>query len=73
MNMKKLFAVLTTAIILAACNDTGDTSTEIIIDSSNTESPLMDAVNTSDSARKAMEAAKDSGNKVIDSVNEKNN
>lgn len=54
--MKKLFAVLAVASILIACNNNTVEKTEVkVVDTTNTESPLMDAVNTADSAGKLLQ------------------
>ena len=53
--MKKLFAILAIASVLTACNNSDDKK-EAAADSTKTESPLMDAVNTADSAGKVMMA-----------------
>lgn len=51
--MKKLFAILTIASFLTACNNKTE-STTTTSDSISTESPLNDAVNTADSASHMM-------------------
>ncbi len=62
--MKKLFALLTIATALTACNNDSDVKTEAVKDSvTEAESPLMDAINTADSANKVIEAVKDSTGK----------
>jgi len=69
--MKKIFAVMMTVAVLTACNNSSEEKTETAADSSNTESPLMDAMNVRDSAGKAMEAAQDTAVKMIEAVKEK--
>jgi hypothetical protein len=66
--MKKIFAIVTIASLLAACNNSSEEKNEVLKDSTNTESPLMDAVNTADSANKIMQ---DSTGKLKDSIMEK--
>ena len=51
--MKKLFAFLSLTVAMAACNNSSETK-EATADTTKTESPLMDAVNTADSAGKMM-------------------
>jgi hypothetical protein len=51
--MKKIFAMLITAVVFTACNSTEEKTTAI--DSTSTESPLMDAVITRDSASKIIQ------------------
>lgn len=51
--MKKLFAILAVASVLTACNNSDDKK-EAAADTTKTESPVMDAVNTADSAGKVM-------------------
>ena len=58
--MKKIFAILSLGFVMTACNNSSEKAADISTDTLNTESPLMDAVNTADSAGKVMEAAKDS-------------
>lgn len=61
--MKKIFAVLALCSILTACNNTAEEKTEVkAVDTLNTESPLMDAVNTADSVGKKLS---DSTDKMI--------
>lgn len=60
--MKKLLAILMIVSVFTACNSSSDEKTEVKIDPSNTESPLMDAVNTADSVNKKIEAVQDSAN-----------
>ena len=64
--MKKIFSVLAIAALMTACNNSSEEKTVVSKDSVNAESPLMDAVNTADSAGKVIEAAKDSGIKIIE-------
>ncbi len=63
--MKKIYAILTIASCLAACNNSSEEKKTITTDSSSAESPLMDAVNTADSAGKILHDStgmmKDSG------------
>ena len=51
--MKKLLAILMLAVLFTACNSTEEKTTTA--DSTSTESPLMDAVNTRDSATKIIQ------------------
>lgn len=51
--MKKFFAILAIASVMTACNNSDDKK-EAAADSTIAESPLMDAVNTADSAGKVM-------------------
>ena len=54
--MKRLLAVLALASVLTACNNNTVEKTEVkVVDTTNTESPLMDAVNTADSAGKVLQ------------------
>jgi hypothetical protein len=57
--MKKLFAILTVAAVLTACNNSQENETTVT-DSLDTESPLMDAMNTADSVNKEIKTLKDS-------------
>lgn len=66
--MKKLFAIISMVTLMTACNNGAEEKAEAVVDSSKTESPLMDAVNTADSAGKFIEAAKDTALKVIEEV-----
>lgn len=68
--MKKIFSVLAIAALMTACNNSSEEKTVVSKDSVNAESPLMDAVNTADSAGKVIEAAKDSGIKIIEETKE---
>ena len=53
--MKKIFAILVLAFILNACNNGSKETSANTIDSLRaSESPVMDAVNTADSASKIM-------------------
>lgn len=56
------------AAVIAACNNGTEEAAGTLTDSLKTESPLMDAVNTADSAGKVIEAAKDSALKLIEEV-----
>ena len=60
--MKKLFAIVMIAVVFTACNSTEEKTTTTT-DSTSTESPLMDAVNTRDSATKIIQ---DSLNPIMD-------
>jgi len=68
--MKKLFAILSLGFVMTACNNNSEKAADVSVDSLNSESPLMDAVNTADSAVKVMEAAKDTAFKMIEGVKE---
>jgi hypothetical protein len=59
--MKKLLAIVM-IVLFTACNSTEE-KTNTTADSTSTESPLMDAVNTRDSASKIIQ---DSTGKMID-------
>ena len=63
--MKKLLAIVAFASLLAACNNSSEEKNEVIKDSANTESPLMDAENTADSVNKKIQ---DSTAKMMDST-----
>ena len=52
--MKKIFAILTIAFVITACNNSETTKTTTTDSVSSAESPLMDAVNTADSVGKMM-------------------
>ena len=53
--MKKIFAILAIVFVIVACNNSSKETTTTTADSlSASESPLMDAVNTADSASKIM-------------------
>ena len=52
--MKKLFAIVTIISFLAACNNKTEESTTNSKDTVSADSPLMDALNTSDSVAKKM-------------------
>ncbi|HMK05290.1 MAG TPA: hypothetical protein VK489_13905 [Ferruginibacter sp.] len=55
--MKKIFAILTTAALMTACNSAAEKTTTTITDSAViNESPLMDAVNTADSVNKIIDS-----------------
>jgi len=63
--MKKLFAIISLSFCLAACNN-GSTEKTATTDSvTAAESPLMDAVNTADSAKKIIQ---DSTGKLVDTI-----
>ena len=68
--MKKLFAILSLGFVMTACNNNSEKAADVSVDSLKSESPLMDAVNTADSAVKVMEAAKDTAFKMIEGVKE---
>jgi len=66
--MKKVFAIVSIAAVMAACNN-GGAEKEAVTDSvTAAESPLMDAVNTADSAKKILQ---DSTGKVVDTLMKK--
>jgi predicted small secreted protein len=65
--MKKLFAILAFASVVTACNNSTE-GKEAAADTLNTESPLMDAKNISDSAGKLIEAGKDSVGNMMEAV-----
>lgn len=50
--MKKIFALLMIVAIASACNSKSETTTTATDSATAAESPLMDAVNTADSASK---------------------
>ena len=67
--MKKIFAILVLAFVLNACNNSSKETTTNTTDSLKaSESPLMDAVNTADSASKIMH---DSTGMMMDSMKKK--
>ncbi|MGB4844285.1 MAG: hypothetical protein WBP16_07460 [Ferruginibacter sp.] len=68
--MKKLFAIVSLGFVMTACNNNSEKAADVSADSLNTESPLMDAVNTADSAGKVIEAAKDSLIKAGEEIKE---
>ena len=53
--MKKIFAILTIAFVMTACNNSETTKTTTTDSVSSAESPLMDAVSTADSVGKMMQ------------------
>jgi uncharacterized protein YcfL len=61
--MKKLFAILMIGVVFTACNSKEEKTTTT--DSTSTESPLMDAVNTRDSASKIIQ---DSIHPIMDTI-----
>jgi len=64
--MKKLFAMAALVTFFTACNNSSEgEKKEVTKDSANSESPLMDAVNTQDSVTKKIE---DSTHKLVDST-----
>lgn len=63
--MRNIFVILTIASFLTACSNRSEEKTTTTTDSSSTESPLMDAVNTADSAGKILH---DSTGKMPDSM-----
>jgi hypothetical protein len=64
--MKKLFAMAALVTFFTACNNgSEEKKVEVTKDSANSESPLMDAVNTQDSVTKKIE---DSTHKLVDST-----
>ena len=67
--MKKILAILSITAVIAACNNSGETEKAAEQDSvTAAESPLMDAVNTADSASKIIH---DSSGKIIDTSKHK--
>ena len=67
--MKKIFAILALICVLNACNNGSEETTTNTTDSLKaSESPLMDAVNTADSASKIMH---DSTGMMMDSMKKK--
>lgn len=52
--MKKIFAILTIAFVITACNNSETTTTTTMDSVTTAESPLMDAVSTADSVGKMM-------------------
>ncbi|MBK8610407.1 MAG: hypothetical protein IPL84_10835 [Chitinophagaceae bacterium] len=70
--MKKLVACAIMVSVLSSCNNGSDETGNTAADSTGvtTESPLMDAVITADSAGKVIEAGKDSAIKAIKNVKE---
>jgi uncharacterized lipoprotein YajG len=63
--MKKLFVILAITFFLAACNNKTEESSANSKDTAISDSPLMDAVNTADSANKIIH---DSTGKMMDST-----
>ena len=66
--MKKIFAILTIAFVMTACNNSETTKTTTTDSVSSAESPLMDAVSTADSVGKMMH---DSNHMMKDSSHKK--
>lgn len=68
--MKKLFAMVALATFFTACNNGSEEkkAEEVIKDSANSESPLMDAVSTQDSVTKKIE---DSTHQMVDTMMKK--
>ncbi len=67
--MKKVFAILAISFVITACNNSSKETTTTTTDSiTASESPLMDAVNTADSASKIIH---DSIHHLVDSSNKK--
>ena len=67
--MKKIFVILMIASVLTACNNSSEETTTTATDSAQAaESPLMDAVNTADSASKIIQ---DSTGKIMDTLQKK--
>ena len=66
--MKKVFAILAISFVITACNNSSEETKTTATDSTITESPLMDAVNTADSASKIIH---DSIHHLVDSSNKK--
>lgn len=63
--MKKVLALFSILTVMAACNNSGETEKTAAQDSvTAAESPLMDAVNTADSANKIIH---DSTGNIMDS------
>lgn len=65
--MKKLFAMVALVTFFTACNNSSEEkkAEEVIKDSANSESPLMDAVITQDSVTKKIE---DSTHNLVDTM-----
>lgn len=63
--MKRVFAILAVAGVMAACNN-GSEDSAVTTDSTKTETPVMDATTTADSASKMMNNAADSASKMIE-------
>jgi len=66
--MKKVFAIVSIAAVMAACNNSGAEKEAVTDSVTAAESPLMDAVNTADSAKKILQ---DSTGKVVDTLMKK--
>ena len=67
--MKKLFTIVTIAVVVTACNNDSEAKKTTATDSvSSSESPLMDAVNTADSANKILH---DSTRQMMDTSHKK--
>jgi len=67
--MKKIFAILTVAALMIACNSGSEETKTTTTDSAAIqESPLMDAVNTADSVNKII---KDSSGIITDTSTRK--
>ena len=67
--IKKLFAFLIIVAVVTACNNNSEATKTTNTDSvSSTESPLMDAVNTADSANKILY---DSSHHMMDTSHKK--
>lgn len=65
--MKKIFAILTIAFVITACNNS-ETTTTTMDSVTSAESPLMDAVSTADSVGKMMH---DSTHQMMDTMHKK--
>ncbi len=66
--MKKIFAIVSIAAVIAACNN-GTTEKTVAVDSATAaESPLMDAVSTADSVGKMIV---DSNHMMMDTSHKK--
>jgi len=66
--MKRLFAIIAITAFLAACNNGSEQKAATADTSKNAESPLTDALNTSDSVTKKMQ---DSTHMMQDSMMKK--
>ena len=66
--MKKVFAILAICSFIASCNNSSEEKTTTATDSTITESPLMDAVSTADSANKIIH---DSTHQMMDTSHKK--
>ncbi len=53
--MKKILAIVTITLLLAACNNSSEKTATDSKEPVSTESPLTDAINTADSATKKIQ------------------